>query len=437
MRCNMEALIKKVGIDKLSKNVEVSFALHRNLQDCRKINTRDYVAKKSGATVTYNSLQKPQNRFECNRKGCVNSGTLMMGAASDDVTFKAQYDATDYAAGAVAFYVYPSPSLVAADYPITLTFTIGDTQSLTNADVYTRAINQGEVTSDGYVPIVIDLSKAPSSTTGTGWAPGAVSYIKLAATKVVGYSSIAIYDTIEDFETSDVVKVGCLSSVGGSFDVAAIATTCLNAGYDDSVDSFSFTIDGTSVTPNYWKLNPMLGKGTEVEGYEIVTVKKTIALEGGYGKVLLSDLFQDECGYVMVQKTEECSITDAYFNQITVPTLVELKEDQFQVIKNADGTTALYFNAVAEGAEVLVSYPKMAEVEEEVLTAENIGDVRARMTYPIETTDGVRFVYIFDNVLITSFPFTINNSSETAFSFTITIQRDDDGVFVRRRRIVS
>lgn len=432
-RCNMEALIKKVGIDKLSKSVEVSFALHRNLQDCRKINTRYYAALSEGATVTYNSLRKPQNRFECNRKGCVNTGTLMMGAANDAVTFKAQYDATDYAAGAVAFYVYPGSGVT---YPITLTFKIGDTQALTNADSYTRTITAAEVTPDGYVPIVIDLSKTPTAEVGNGWTPGAVSYIELSADKVVGYSSIAIYDTIEDFEINDVVKVGCLSTVGGSFDVAAVATTCLNAGYDDSVDSFSHTIEGTSVTPNYWKLNPMIGKGTESEGFDIITVKKTVAASGEYGKVTLSDLFQDECGYVTVQKTEECNITDSFFKQLSIPTLVSLTEDQFQIIKNADGTTDLYFNQVTIGAEVLVSYPRMVDVEEEILTAENIGDTRVRMTIPVETSDGVRYLYIFDNVLITSFPFTINNSNETTFSFSITIQRDDDGVFCRRRRVV-
>lgn len=434
MRCNMEALIKKVGINKLEKNVEVSFALHRNLQDCRKINTRHYAALGEGATGSYNSLRKPQNRFECNRKGCVNSGTLMMGKAGDSVTFKAQYDATDYAAGAVAFYVYPGNGI---SYPITLTFKISEVQAMTNADIYTRTITAAEVTDDGYIPIVIDLSQTPSSEEGNGWTPGAVSYIQLSADKVVGYSSIAIYDTIEDFETNDVVKVGCLSSVGGSFDVAAVATTCLNAGYDDSVDSFSFTVEGTSVTPNYWKLNPMVGKGVEIEGWEPSTVKKTIVDAGNYGKVTLSDLYQNECGYVAVQKVDECNTTDSFFKQLGVPTLVALAEDQFQVIKNADGTTELYFNSVAIGAEVLVTYPKMRDIVEEVLSAENIGDVRVRMSYPLETTDGVRYNYIFDNVLITSFPFTINNSNETTFSFTITIQRDDDGVFVRRQRILD
>lgn len=434
MRCNMEALIKKVGIDKLSKNVEVSFALHHNLQDCRKINTRNYAALSDEANASYNSLQKPQNRFECNRKGCVNTGTLMMGKANDTATFKAQYDAADYAAGAVAFYVYPASG---ATYPITLTFKISDTQAMTNADVYTRTITAAEVTDDGYVPVVIDMSKTPTSEDGDGWTPGVVSYIQLSADKAVGYSSIAIYDNMEEFETNDVVKVGCLSSAGGTFDVAAIATTCLHAGYDDNVESLSFTVDGTSVTPNYWKLNPMIGKGSESEGFELTNVKKTIEASGDYGKITLSDLFQDECGYITVQKIEECSITDSFFKQLSVPTQVELTENQFQAIKNADGTTDLFFNKIAAGVEVIVSYPRAVEIEEEVMTAENIGDTRVRMSYPVETTDGVKYLYVFDNVLITSFPFNIDNNNETTFSFSLTIQRDDDGVFVRRRRIVA
>lgn len=436
MRCNIDALIKKVGIDKLSKEIEVSFALHHNLPGCRKINTRKYVATDDTGTLGFNTLKKPVNRFECMRKGCVNSGTLTMNAASKSVTFKAQWDATEYAAGAVAFYV-DTDGLVTSDFPITLTMTIGETQGLTNADVYTRTLQASEVTDDGFIPVVIDLSKTPTSEVASGWTPGAVTYIQLMANKVVGYSSIAIYDSIEDFMTNDVVKVGCLSDIGGSFDVSAIAATCLNAGYDDSVDSFTYNVTGTTVTPNYWKLNPMIGKGTETEGFEMVTSKKTIVADSGYGKITLSDLFQDECGYVTVQKAEDCDITDSFFKQLGVPTLVALDEDQFQVIKNADGTTDLYFNSAVAGGEVLVSYPRMADIEEEVMSSDNIGETRVRMTVPVTTTDGVSYIYIFDNVLITSFPFSINNSSETSFSFTITIQRDDEGFFARRRRIIA
>lgn len=436
MRCNIDALIKKVGIDKLSKEIEATFSLHRNLPDCRKIDTRKYVATDETGTLTYNSLKKPVNRFECLRKGCVNSGLLMMNTASKTVTFKAQWDGTEYAAGAVAFYVYAG-NLASSDFPLTLTFSISDVQAMTNADVYTRTIQYAEITEDGFIPIVIDLSTTPDDTEGTGWAPGAVSYIQFSTNKIVGYSSISVYDSIDVFESNDVVKVGCLSTLGGSFDVNAITSTCLNAGYDDTVDSFNYTVEGTTVTPNYWKLNPMIGKGTETEGFEIVTQKKTVIAATGYGKIVLSDLYQDECGYVTVQKAEECNITDSFFKQLSVPTLVTLAEDQFQVIKNSDGTTELYFNTSAVDTEVLVSYPRMADVEEEIMTAENIGDVRARMTIPVDTTDGVRYMYIFDNVLITSFPFTINNSGETTFSFTISIQRDEDGVFVRRRRIVA
>lgn len=436
MRCNIDALIKKVGIDKLSKEIEATFSLHRNLPDCRKIDTRKYVGTDDTGTLTYNSLKKPANRFECLRKGCVNTGLLMMNTASKYAEFKAQWDGTEYAAGAIAFYVYAG-DLQSSAFPIALTVTVSDTQAAANADVYTRSLAYSELTEDGFIPVVIDLSKTPSSTEGNGWTAGAVTYIKLAADKIVGYSSISIYDSIDVFESNDVVKVGCLSTLGGSFDVNAITSTCLNAGYDDTVDSFNYTVEGTTVTPNYWKLNPMIGKGTETEGFEIVTSKKTVVAATGYGKITLSDLFQDECGYVTVQKAEECNITDSFFKQISVPTLIALAEDQFQVIKNADGTTDLFFNSAAVGAELLVSYPRMADVEEEVMTADNIGEVRARMSIPVTTTDGVNYIYIFDNVLITSFPFTINNSGETTFSFTISIQRDEDGVFVRRRRILG
>lgn len=450
-RCNIDALIKKVGIDKLSKEVEVSFALHRNLPDCRKINTRYYYGNDSksagetkggmragnGDTYQYNSLHKPTNRFECMRKGCVNTGTLYMNDANDEVIFRAQYDATEYAAGAVAFYI-DAAGLLSNDFPMTLTFSISGDETFIDADVYTRTFAYTEITDDGFIPVVIDLSKTPTSVAGNGWVPGAVSYLKFSTNKRVGYSSISIFDSIEDFMTNDVVKVGCLSDVGGSFDVPAIAATCLNSGYDDSVDSFTYNVTGTTVTPNYWKLNPMHGKGSETQGFEIITMKKTVAGIGADGVVVLSDLATDECGYITVQKAEDCDVTDSFFKQISVPNKIDLAEDQFQAIRDEqEGVTRLYFHQTAIGSEVIVSYPRAVEVEEEVLASENIGEIRVRMSIPVTTTDGVRYIYVFNNVLITSFPFTINNSSETSFNFTITIQRDDDGYFVRRRRIIG
>ena len=121
-RCNNDLLLKKIGIKTLGENTEIDFRIRKDLADCRKINAKDYVKLSEGANVTFNRYRKPENRFECMRKGCVNTGLLMTSAANTAVTYLARFDATEFAAGVITFYVYPNGTA-----PVTVTVSISDT----------------------------------------------------------------------------------------------------------------------------------------------------------------------------------------------------------------------------------------------------------------------------------------------------------------------
>lgn len=249
-KCGNDVLMKKVSVEKLSKTDEIEFRIRRDLPDCKKINTKNTVS----GTGAYNNYAKPINRFECRREGCVNTGTLSV-AAGTAVTYRAPFDAIEWSSGVVTFYAQTSSAA-------TVTVTIGDDAALTNADVYTVNITADMITDDGYAPVFIDLSQPPSSTAGNGWTPSANgAYISLESSAAVGYSSIAVFDSIEDFELMDVVKVSCLSSVGGTYDVELVESVCQDAQLNDEVTSLTFPLTGRQVTSNYWLLNPMLGKG--------------------------------------------------------------------------------------------------------------------------------------------------------------------------------
>lgn len=431
-RCNLDALLDTIGEKKLTKQEEVTFTTHRDLPDCRKINTKNFV--EVSGEYTWNKYDRPANRFECMRTGCANSGTLNMAAANETALYHAAYDATEFAAGVLTLYV----KLAGATYPVAVTVKISDEKALTNADVYKVSIKEADVTEDGFAPVFIDLSSKPASTEGDGWkASTSGAYIQLSADKIIGYSSISIFESIFDFEINDTVKVTCLSEVGGSFDVDALEATCLQAGYDDSVSSFDYTITGNKVSPNYWILNPMMGKGDRTEGYFPNTVEKTVASfnNGAYGYVRLPDVYQDECGYFAVEIVDECNITDAYLAQLSIPVLANVDEGHYQIIRNEDGTTDIIVNKVLIGKSIRIAYPQAVDIEDEmVANADNLNSVRTKMTVPRTTTDGVRYLLVFENVLITSFPATIN-TEETQFSFSISIQRDKNGDFFRRQRI--
>lgn len=416
-RCSNAELLKKIGYKKIDKNVEVTFDIHRDLPDCRKINTKDYLGTITGGS--FNKYRKPTNQFECLREGCITSGTLTL-PVGQTALYKAQYDATEFANGVITYYVYPGSTVL----PATVSLSISDEQALTNSDVYTTTITSDMVGEDGFAAVMILLQDTPTSTTGDGWtATAGGAYLSFSASKELGISTIDIYESIFDFEIDDVVKVGCISSMGGSFDIETIEATCLSSGYNTDLGSLSFPVTGNTVTSNYYLLNPLNAKGRATNGYELTTVRKTI---GDDGSVVISDASQDECGNISVQIADACDTSE--LKRLSIPNAVALDEGHYQVIKNNNGTITLKFNVQLAGNEVLISYPRTTTVEEWIGNAENLGSVRVRMTVPLETTDGRQETHVFNNVLVTGFPMSFTQE-ETEFAFTITIQKDSDGDF--------
>ena len=58
------------------------------------------------------------------------------------------------------------------------------------------------------------------------------------------------------------------------------------------------------------------------------------------------------------------------------------------------------------------------------------------MSYTKTWTDGVKYRFVFDNVIITSFPDEVTDE-ESEFEFTVTIQKDATGRFGRAYRILG
>lgn len=434
-RCNNAVLLNKIGMKTLSNQTEIDIRVRKDLPDCKRINTKNFTAI-SGA-YTYNQFRKPANQFECMRKGCVNTGLLQLEAANETVDYHAKYDAINFAAGVITFYVYPGAN---ATYPITLTVLISDSKTFTDADSYTIKVTADDVAPDGFAAVAVDLSATPTDV-GEGWTPShSGAYIRLSADKVVGYSSIAIFDAIEDFELLDVVKVSCLTTAGSSADLELIEETCNASRYNDQVTQLPFEMTGTKVTPNYWKLNPLAGAGENTTGYIMTGIQETVesyTVDGkNYGRIIIPDAYQDVCGMYAIQIADSCDVTDATMTQLSIPVRVALNERQYQVVFKEDGTTDILFNAALVGTSMLISYPKETTVEERVFNPDNLGDTHYSVIWTKYQDDNVKIVDIFENVFITSFPMTI--SSESAeFAFTFAIARDNDGNFYREQRIYT
>lgn len=429
MRCKNSELLKKISSPKLTKQDEVSFTILRDLQNCRRIKTRD-VAEGSTAG-TYNKWLIPRNHFECLGKGCVNSGTYLVTEATPDLKYFARFDATEFAAGAIVFYVYDTNKTAK-----TLTVKIGDTAAMANADSYSVTVAAADYDEAGFAPVVVDLSKAGTDV-GDGWTPSkSGAYIEITGSAALGISSISIFDSVEDFATVDTVKVGCLSSVGGGIDLSLIEGACTKAKYNGQMGGLSYNVTGKQVTANYWKLNPMMGKGKATKGFEIRTVEETPVANGNYAEVTLPDLYQAECRFVAIQRKGACNETDAGLTQLYVPADVSMTPEHYRVIKNADGSTTLRFHAELAGFPLLISYPMEVEVDERTVNAENLNGTHVSMAVPVCEADRVKEMHVFNNVFITSFPNSLSEN-DTDFSFTINIQPDEGGDYFHIYRIVE
>lgn len=426
-RCNNEELIRKVSLAKLKKSTEIDLALLRDLPDCRIIKAKAYTA--ISGTYTWDNYERPVNRFECMPKGCSTSGTLNL-TENETVTYRIPGDAREIAAGVITFYVKGTA-------PMTATVKVSDSDTFTNADVYTVSAVFAD---DGYAPIVIDLTKEPDSEDGNGWTAEAVSYVQISLSKAGGISTLGFFEAMEDFELNQTVKLSCMSSIGGTFDIPTIEARCAEAQYDENVNSVSFPVTAALVSSNWLFLNPLMGKGTADEGFMMTTVKKTVEAYavGGkdYGRIILTDA-AEACSFFAIQRVDGCD--PDLLTEISMPTIQDFDIMHFQKLETANGVE-LIFNADLVGVEMLVSYPKAAEAEEYVLNTDNLNEVRVRMTVPYMAesagVEGVKYVLVANNVLVTSVPFTVTDQ-DTSFPFTFTILRDQDGNFIHLYKIAN
>lgn len=426
MRCKNDLVMKTIGVDKIKNNQQVDFSVLDNLPDCRNINAGRPVRGEG----VYARLDIPSNQLECMNDACVNTGTFYNKGT--ETVYEVPFDPKEFASGVVTFYVTGADSG-------TVDFKISDTSEFTNADVYQVAMANLDK-KDGYKAVIIDLSAAPKSTDGDGWDGGGSSAfisIKVTATDTskIGISSIKVFDSMEVFQTSNVVKVGCLTTVGSSFDLEAAEATCFsNGGYSD-IDSIEQTITGKALTPNFMKLNPLASKGEAVKGWDSDTVEIGIVAGTGkyanYGVAVLPDLSEDECAFITAMISDICDTSEAYMTRLYVPQAVALTDAQYIVMQ--DGT--VLFNTALIGKNVVITYPKEVEIEEWELTDENFGGTRVRMSYTKTLTDGTKYRFVFNNVLVTSFPNEITEE-ETEFEFTIVILKDETGRFGRVYRIL-
>lgn len=428
-KCKNEVFLSKVGIEKLNNQVEIDYEIADDLTDCKKINTKKYYSTEATGS-TYAAYAVPSNQFECMKTSCVNSGTLYNNGA--ETVYKIDENGEEYAAGVVTFYVTGAGS--------SATIKLSEASTFTNADSYTVDLSNISAGADGYKAVIIDLSQT-ATVIGDGWTPSVtgtfVSITITGGSSTTGISSIALFDEMEDFAISNVIKMACLQSIDNTWAFDMAEASCFSGGYDiDAFEGFDVSITGRAITPNFMFMNPLAKKGKETESWTSETIQATAEANGSYAQVILSDMYQPECRFISIQRADLCTTFDSQLHRLSIPTSVALEEDQFILIDNGDGTTTVLLNAVHAGKQLLISYPKKVNVEEWVFTKDRLDSVRGALSY-VKCYKGAKYRFVYDNAYVTSISDSISTDAEQDIEVQFSIRKDAQGRFGRAYRILD
>ena len=439
-KCSSETFSFRLDqVGKLKNEDIVIIDILDDLSSCAKINTRTAGTTGAGiADLYYNAANVPEDAFGCSKNKCYNTGTLQGSASATSVTFPElvkNMDATLYAAGLMTGYVL----LPESENAINVTVTVADyyDTTFTNTDVYTVAIKPE--LGAGLYPFVIDLGTAPTSTTGDGWTPSSlgvrlkVALATVAADDVVGISSFAFFESIEDLEIDKTVIVSCIDSIGDSQSFDVIEGACAASEYDPNSGTMTGTITANKVSSNFWLLNPTayLEDDDTIGVPSIVTRTVTAETINGreYGVIQLSDMVEGEYGFIQIQ-TPGCANNATELVRVSSPIPVALESTQYQVLSTASGLANLgkiLVSADWVGQELNIVYRKTVDADI-IVVRDEFKSYHVRAIAPLNKKDGSTEYHIYENIFVTSAANNISRSSDTTVELQFNVAADENGV---------
>lgn len=439
-KCSSENFTFRLDqVGKLRNEDIVLIDILDDLSSCAKINTRTAGTTGTGITgLFFNAANVPEDAFGCSKNKCFNTGTLQGTASATSVTFPEitkTMDATLYAAGLLTGYAL----LPESDTAITISVTIADyyDSEFTNTDTYSVSLTPE--LGAGLYPFVIDLGTEPTSTAGNGWTPSTlgvrvkVAFAGVKSSDVVGISSFAFFESIEDLQIDKTVIVSCIDSIGDSQSFDVVEGACSTSEYDPNSGTMTGTITANKVSGNFWLLNPTayLDDVDTIGVPSIVTRAVTSETINGteYGVIQLSDMVEDECGFIYIQ-TPGCANNASELVRVSSPQPLALDATQYQVLSTASGLANLGKILVSKdwvGQELNIVYRKSVDAEV-IVVKDEFKSYHVRMIAPLNKKDGSTEYHIYENVFLTSNANNISRSSETTVELQFNVAADDNGV---------
>ena len=447
-KCDSKGFVVRLDqVGKLKNDDLIAISILDDLASCAKIDTRT-ITKASNANLTsgyYNAANVPEDEFGCSKNKCYNTGTFQgtVTAAATDVVFgdfKKTMDATLYAAGIVTAYVL----LPTGDHEVKLTLADYTAADYTNSSTTTVTVHATK-SGNGSVlyPVKFDLTEFTN--TGDGWTPSTVGVLakvtidgaNLKADDLVGVSSIAFYESLEDLELNKTVLVSCIDTWGDSQSFDVVEGACSTSEFDPNSGSMTATITANKWSENLRYANPALHKTDEEEFGVLHVVTRTVAAgEGelaGYGYVQLSDMVEGDCGFVYIQ-TPGCAGNSSELTRVSAPVPVidgTTDGDKFQVLTTSyNGDASLGQIIVGKdwiGQELNIIYRQRKTAEVYTITNE-FRDFHVNILAPLRKKDGTVEWHLYENAFMTTHANNISRSDETTIELQFTIAADENGV---------
>ena len=455
-KCDSKGFVVRLGqIAKLKSDDMIMLSILDNLASCAKIDTRTIILN-SGANVSglkagyfYNAANVPVDAFGCSKNKCYNTGTFQGAVAAipsgdenpADVVignFKKTMDATLYATGIITAYIL----LPEGTHKVSLDIASYTEDGWVNYETFETTVYATK--GNTLYPVRFDLTDV-KATQGSGWVLnqiGAKLRFKVAGTNLaeddlVGVSSIAFYESLEDLEIAKSVLVSCINTWGDNQSYDVVEGACSTSEYDPNSGSTTFSITANKVSENGKFLNPTLYKTDDEEfGILNIVTRKVQAGEGdlaGYGVIQLSDIIEGDCGFVYIQ-TPGCANSSSELTRVSSPVPVidpETDSTKFQVLtSDYKGDESLGKILVSQDwidQELNIVYRK--KVSAEVYEVRNeFREFHVNILAPLRKKDGTIEWHFYENAFLTTYANNISRSDETTIELQFTIAADENGV---------
>lgn len=452
-KCDSQGFVVRAEqVSKLKDQDTILVTITDALASCAKVDARTInknLTNMDANTSIYNAANVPVDAFGCSKNKCYNTGTFqgpVTTAASDVVIgdFRKTFDASLYTAGLVTAYIL----LPDGDHEVSFEIAAYTEQNYANSNTITRTVHATKGNGGSYLyPVEFYLGDL-TQTQGTGWTGGSVGAVfrvkikgtNLKAGDLVGASSFAFYESVDDLKINHTIIFTCVNTWGDNQALDVVEAQCAQSEYNSTSGGITFNMSVNQWTKNFRWLNPTWYETDETErGIPHIVTREVKAGTGelaDYGVIQLSDMEEGSCSFLYIQ-TPGCANNSSELTRVSSPVPVEFDPENFQVLTTDyngvenQGTILVDKQWVGQQLNIIYLQKHTARVTQ--ITNE-FRDFTCNILAPLRKKDGTIEYHYYENAFLTTDVNAISRTDETTKDLQFTIAADENGV---RKKIIE